>query len=74
MVHPSSSVLHILKSPLNLNCTRCYKVHYIVLAILRTEKFISMLSYLLGESQVNVFYLLVEVKFLPFYEHRFIDS
>ena len=32
-------VLHILKSPLNLNRARCYKVRYIALAILRTEKF-----------------------------------
>ena len=38
-VHPSSSVLHILKSPLNLNRARCYKVRYIALAKLRTEKF-----------------------------------
>ena len=38
-VHPSSSVLQILKSPLNLNRARCYKVRYIALAILRTEKF-----------------------------------
>ena len=38
-VHPSSSVLYILKSLLNLNRTQCYKVHYIALAILRTEKF-----------------------------------
>ena len=37
--HPSSSVLHFLKSPLNLNRARCYKVRYIALAILRTEKF-----------------------------------
>ena len=36
---PSSSVLHFLKSPLNLNRARCYKVRYIALAILRTEKF-----------------------------------
>ena len=38
-VHPSSSVLHILKSPLNLSRARCYEVCYIALAILRTEKF-----------------------------------
>ena len=39
MVHLSSSVLHILKSLSNLNHVRCYKVHYIALATLRTEKF-----------------------------------
>ena len=38
-VHPSSSVLHILKSPLNLNRARCYKVRYITLTILHVEKF-----------------------------------
>ena len=32
-------MLHILKSPLNLNRARCYKVRYIALAKLRTEKF-----------------------------------
>ena len=32
-------MLHFLKSPLNLNRARCYKVRYIALAILRTEKF-----------------------------------
>ena len=31
------------------------------------------LSYLQGESQVYVFHLLVEVGFLPFYEHRFFE-
>ena len=36
-VHPSSSVLHILKSPLNLNRARSYKVRYIASAITRTE-------------------------------------
>ena len=41
-VHPSSSVLHILKSPLNLNRARCYKVRYITLAILRIEEFKSV--------------------------------
>ena len=35
-VHPSSSVLHILKSPLNLKRARSYKVRYIALSILRT--------------------------------------
>ena len=35
-VHQSSSVLHILKSLLNL---KCYKVRYIALAILRAKKF-----------------------------------
>ena len=37
MVHPSSSVLHILKSPLNLKRARSYKVRYIALSILRTK-------------------------------------
>ena len=32
-------MLYILKLPLNLNRMQCYKVHYIALAILRTEKF-----------------------------------
>ena len=60
-------MLHILKSP------RCYKVRYIFLVILRTTKFkLVPLSHLQGESQVYVFYLLVEVGFLPFYEHRFL--
>ena len=31
------------------------------------------LSYLQEESQVYVFHLLVEVGFLPFYEHRFFE-
>ena len=31
------------------------------------------LSYLQGENQVYVFHLLVEVGFLPFYEHRFFE-
>ena len=35
----SSSVLHILKSSLNSNRSRCYKVRYFALAILPTEKF-----------------------------------
>ena len=62
MVHPESSGLHIVKSPLNLNCTRCYKIYYITLAILHTTKVeLLMLSYLQGESQVHVFHLLVEV-------------
>ena len=66
--------LHILKSPLNLNRARSYKVRYIALAISRTEKFkIVTLSYLQGESQDCVFHLLVEVGFLPFYEHRFFE-
>ena len=53
-----------MKSPLNLNCTRCYKVYYIALAILRTKKVkLVMLtcSYLQGESHVHVFHPLVEV-------------
>ena len=62
-----------LRSPLSLNRARCYKVRYIALLILRTEKFkLVTLSYLQGESQVNVsdvFHLLVELGFLPFYEH-----
>ena len=71
-------MLHILKSPLNLNRARCYKVLYIALAILRTEKFkisdaLVTLSYLQGESQVYVFHLLVEVGFPPFYESRFFE-
>ena len=75
MVHLSSSVLHILKSPSNLNRVRCYKVHYIALATLRTEKFkiSNAYSYLQGESQVYVFHLLVKVRFLPFYEHRLFE-
>ena len=75
MVHLSSSVLHILKSPSNLNRVRCYKVHYIALATLRTEKFkiSNTYSYLQGESQVYVFHLLVKVRFLPFYEHRLFE-
>ena len=53
---------------------RCYKVRYIALEILRTEKFkIMMLSYLQGESQVYVFDLLVKVGFRPFYEHRLFE-
>ena len=36
-VHPSSSVLHILKSLLNLKRARSYKVCYIALSILRNE-------------------------------------
>ena len=32
-----------------------------------------LFSYLLSESQVYVFHLLVEVGFLPFYEHRFFE-
>ena len=36
-VHPSSSVVHILKSPLNLKRARSYKVRYIALSILRTK-------------------------------------
>ena len=61
-----------MKSPMNLNRARCYKVGYIALSlmILRTKKFkLVTLSYLQGESQVYVFHLLVEVGFLPFYEH-----
>ena len=62
-----------LRLPLNLNRARCYKVRYIALLILRTEKSkLVTLSYLQGESQLNVsdvFHLLVEVEFLPFYEH-----
>ena len=75
MVHLSSSVLHILKSPSNLNRVRCYKVHYIALATLRTEKFkiSNAYSYLQGESQVYVFHLLVKVGFLPFCEHRLFE-
>ena len=39
-----------LRSPLSLNRARCYKVRYIVLLILRTEKFkLVTLSYLQGE-------------------------
>ena len=52
-----------------MNRARCYKVRYIALAILRTKKLVT-LSYLQGESQVYVFHQLVEVAFLPFYEHR----
>ena len=71
--HLQSSVLHILKSPLNLTLARCYKVRYIALAILRTKKFkLVTLSYLQGESQFYVFHLLVEVGFLPFYERSFL--
>ena len=68
-------MLHILKSPLNSSRTRCYKVRYIALAILRTEKFkISDAKLLTGrESQVCVSHLPVEVGFLPFYEHRFFE-
>ena len=36
-LHPSSSVLHILKSPLNLQRARSYKVRYLALSILRTK-------------------------------------
>ena len=45
------------------------------LAILRPKKFkiIVTLSDLQEESQVYVFHLLVEVGFLPFYEHRFFE-
>ena len=39
------------------------------LATLRAEKFKISDSDLQGESQVYVFHLLVEVGFLPFYEH-----
>ena len=57
---------------MNLHRVRCYKVRYIALVILRAEKFkLVTLSYLQGESQVNVFHLLVEVGFLPFHEHGF---
>ena len=60
-------MLHILKSPLNLKRARSYKVRYIALSILRT------LSSLQGESQVNVFHLLVaEIGHLPFYKHGFL--
>ena len=40
-----------------------------------TEKFkmLVTLSYLQEESQVYVFHLLVEVGFLPFYEHRLFE-
>ena len=55
---------------MNLNRARCYKVGYIALSILRAKKFTLLtLSYLQGESQVYVFHLLVEVGFLPLYEH-----
>ena len=64
-------MLHILKSSLNLNRARSYKVRYFALAILPTEKF--RISDAQGESQVYVFHLLVEVGFFPFYEHRFFE-
>ena len=55
---------------MNLNRVRCYKVGYIALSIWGTKKFkLLTLSYLQGESQVYVFHLLVEVGFLPLYEH-----
>ena len=64
-----------MKSPLNLNRARCYKILYIALAILRTKKFKSVtLSYLQGESQVYVFHLMVKVGFLPFYSLFFFSS
>ena len=76
MVHPSSSVLHILKSPLNLKCAQSYKVCYIALSILhtKTKKIIKRvtLSSLRGESQVNVSHLLVELGLVPFYKHGFL--
>ena len=72
MLHLSSSVLDILKSLLNLNRGRCYKVRYIATdwqhCVLKSLKLVT-LSDLQGESQVYVFHLLVEVGFLPFYEH-----
>ena len=74
-VHPSSSVLHNVKSPLNLNHARCYKVRHIALAILHTKKFeLATLSYLQGESQIYVFHLLVKGGFLPFCSHIFFSS
>ena len=67
-------MLHILKSSLNSNRSRCYKVRYFALAILPTEKFkISDAQLLTGREQVYVFHLLVEVGFFPFYEHRFFE-
>ena len=64
-------MLHIVKSPMNLNRVRCYKVGYIALSILCAKKFkLVTISFLQGESRVYVFHLLVEVEFLPFCEHR----
>ena len=55
---------------MNLNRVRCYKVGYTALSIWGTKKFkLLTLSYLQEESQVYVFHLLVEVGFLPLYEH-----
>ena len=38
MVHWSSSLLYVVKSPLNLNCVQCNKVRYIALAILHSKR------------------------------------
>ena len=65
-------VLHNVKSPLNLNRARCYKIRYIALEILSTKKL--TLSYLQGESQVYVFHMLVKVGFLPFFFSSSIPS
>ena len=55
---------------MNLNRVRCYKVGYIALSIWGAKKFkLLTLSHLQGESQVYVFHPLVEVGFLPLYEH-----
>ena len=56
-----------------MNRARCYKVRYIATGwqycVLKSLKLVT-LSDLQGESQVYVFHQLVEVAFLPFYEHR----
>ena len=69
-------MLDILKSLLNLNRARCYKVRYIATGwqycVLKSLKLVT-LSGLQEESQVYVFHLLVELRSGFSHFHRFFE-
>ena len=73
-VHPSSSVLHVLKSPLNLKRARSYKVRYIALSILRTKTKLNEWRLVLYRERVRLmcFTCWLRSGFFPFYTHGFL--